>query len=65
MSPCRIPATKVVKVAASPTPAARPSIPSIRLKAFEHRINQAAVNRKLHQGVVAWPPTARMRTPAA
>ncbi len=51
-------ARSMVRVANRPTPAANPSIPSIRLKALEHPISQATVIAKLSQGQEDSKPNA-------
>src|ERR1039458_3662821 len=49
-SPWSRAAMRVVRVAAKPTPVARPSTPSIRLNALQQRISHAMVIRQPHQG---------------
>src|SRR5438552_14152256 len=54
---CIRPATNVVTVANSPTPEAKPSTPSMRLKALAHPMSQTSVIGQFNQLGVEYPAT--------
>ena len=60
---CIMAAAKTVNVANRPTPAAKPSRPSTRLKAFMQASSQRIVSGMFHQASVGAPAIDRMRTP--